>query len=437
MGNDSNKLEFGTIETVVDNIIGGILVLEIKGENHEIKPLFVNDGFYRMLGYNKKEAAILMKNIKANIVVEDRNVVEQAIIDTMKDDGWVEVEFRTVTYDGGIRWLQVRSNLFSRDEEKHICTAIVLDVTERKTMEEEWSKQAERMNLLSEVEGEHIIDYNAKTDALVLKTAEGSGDSHDIVRTDYMERGDFEGIYEEDKEKLQEIMKDALKSSKRDSMDIRMKLVGNEYRWYRLAISSIMGNEGYVTRVVGRITDIHNAKLKELELEVKAEIDLLTGVYNRGAIEKLVIQTLENEQKENTGKIHAFMELDLDNFKAVNDNLGHAYGDLVLSEVVDKLKNMFKGRDIVGRYGGDEFIVFMHDIEDARNAGIIAMKLCNMIEKSYPCIHGDIVVTASIGIVICEDPHAEYHELFEKADKALYVTKNNEKNGCTIYSDEM
>ena len=131
------------------------------------------------------------------------------------------------------------------------------------------------------------------------------------------------------------------------------------------------------------------------------------------------------------------MELDLDNFKAVNDNLGHAYGDLVLSEVADKLKNMFKGRDIVGRYGGDEFIVFMHDIEDARNAGIIAMKLCNMIEKSYPCIHGDIVVTASIGIVICEDPHAEYHELFEKADKALYVTKNNEKNGCTIYSDEM
>ncbi|MDO5573020.1 MAG: diguanylate cyclase [bacterium] len=433
---DTGQDVFGSIETVIDNIIGGILILEVRAGDHAVKPLYINDGFYRMLGYGKKEAEILFKNMMANIVVEDRTIVDQAITDVLKDDGSVEVEFRTVTKDGGIRWLQVRANLFSRDADRSVCAAMMLDATERKNMEEEWSRQAERMSLLSEVEGEHILDYNAKTDALIFKTAHDSGYQHDIVRQNYIERGDFENIYFEDKEKLQEIMKDALKSPKRDSVDIRIKLFDDEYRWYRLVISSIMGNEGYVTRVVGRITDIHSAKLKELELEVKAEIDLLTGVFNRGATEQLIMQSLKEEQKENSSRIHAFMELDLDNFKAINDHLGHAYGDLVLSETAEKLKNMFKGRDIVGRFGGDEFIIFMYDIEDIRNAGILAGKLCRMIQKSYPCVDGDINVTASIGIAVCKSPFMEYQELFDIADKALYTTKNNGKNGYTIYTDD-
>ncbi len=437
MANDTGYNGFDSIETVVDNIIGGILVLEIRGVERKITPLYINDGFYRMLGYGKKETKLLMKNVMANIVFEDRMIVEQAITDVLKDDGWVEVEFRTVTNDGGIRWLQVRSNLYARDNERSICTAIILDATERKSMEEEWTKQAERMSLLSEVEGEHILDYNAKTDALVFKTAQDSGYLHDIVRQNYIARNEFENIYPEDVACLREVMTDALKSPKRDSMDLRIKLMDNEYRWYRLVISSIMGNEGYVTRVVGRITDIHNAKLKELELEVKAEIDLLTGVFNRGATEQLVMQLLKEEQREKSGRIHAFMELDLDNFKAVNDHLGHAYGDLVLSETAEKLKNMFKGRDIVGRFGGDEFIIFMYDIEDIRNAGILAGKLCRMIQKTYPCAEGDIDVTASIGIAICQSDVMEYEKLFDIADRALYATKNNGKNGYTIYTDDM
>lgn len=437
MENDSRQFEFGTIETVVDNIIGGILVLEVSGKKHDVKPLYVNDGFYRMLGYGKREADFIMNNIKANIVVEDRAIVDQAILDTIKDDGWVEVEFRTVTNDGGIRWLQVRSNLFFRDERRNICTAIVLDVTEKKTMEEEWSLQAERMNLLSEVEGEHILDYNAKTDSLVIKTAHDSGYNHDIVVNNYIERKEFEKIYPEDKARVQEIMEDALKSPKRDSIDTRMNLFEDGYRWYRVVISSIMGNEGYVTRIVGRITDIHTAKLKELELEVRAEIDLLTGVFNRGATEHLIKQLLKEEQETGSSKIHAFIELDLDNFKSINDTMGHAYGDLVLNEVAEKLKNMFKGRDIVGRFGGDEFIVFMYDIEDEKNAGILVGKLCNMIQKTYPCKSGDIEVTASIGLTVCESPFMEYQELFIQADKALYATKNQGKNGYTIYKDGM
>lgn len=435
MGNDMRQLGAEAIEALVENIIGGILLLEVRGKNHAVTPLYINDGFYRMLGYNKKEAEILLRNMMENILVEDRSIVDQAITDVLKDDGWVEVEFRTVTKDGGMRWLQVRSNLYSRDVECSVCTAIILDATERKSMEAEWSKQAERMSLLSEVEGEHILDYNAKTDALIFKTARDSGYLHDIVRRDYLGRGEFENVFLEDQEKLKEIMTDALKFPKRDSMDLRLKFSDEEYRWYRLVVSSIMGSEGYVTRIVGRITDIHNAKLKELELEVKAEIDLLTGVFNRGAAERLITQLLKEEQKEGSDKIHAFMELDLDNFKAVNDHLGHAYGDLVLSETAEKLRNMFKGRDIVGRFGGDEFIVFMHDIEDVGNAGILAGKLCRMIQKSYPCIDGDINVTASIGITICTAPYQEFQKLFELADKALYATKDNGKNGYTILTD--
>ena len=228
-----------------------------------------------------------------------------------------------------------------------------------------------------------------------------------------------------------------MKSSCRDTAEIRVRIGDGDYQWYRLVFSSILGNEGYVTRVVGRLTNIHDNKLKELELEIKAQKDTLTELFNKGASELLIKQALRNAKEQDAGKLNAMIVLDLDNFKSVNDNLGHAYGDLVLHEAAKVMRDMFKGRDIVGRVGGDEFVIFMYDIEDIRNADIMARKLCRSIRKVYPCEGKEIVVTASIGIAISDKPNLTYEELFERADKAMYVSKNSGKNNCTVYSDDM
>ncbi len=436
MENNKVKLEFGSFEAIVENILGGIGMFEID-QDGKIKSLYLNNGFYRMIGYSHAEAERYLKDIMANIIVEDRQALKQGIADVLKDDGWVEVEFRAVTKDGGIRWYQVRANLYMHKEGRSIIVAILLDATERKNMDEELTLQAERLNLISQVEGEHIFDYNAKTDILVIKAVKKDTQVRDVILNDFFQKRHFEDIFEDDHTLLNELLENALRTSMRDTAEVRVKIGDTDFEWYRLVYSSIMGNEGYITRIVGRLTNIHESKLKELELEIKAQKDTLTELYNKGASELLIKKALRTEWNQESGRLNALFVLDLDNFKAINDNLGHAYGDLVLHEAAKVIRDMFKGRDIVGRIGGDEFVIFMYDIEDVRNADIMARKLCRSIRKGYPCEGREIVVTASIGIAICDIPGMSYEELFERADKAMYVSKNSGKNNCTVYGDDM
>lgn len=419
------------IDTIVENTLGGIGVFELK--NQKLEAVYLNDGFYRMLGYSKAECAMFLKNIEANIIHEDLEVFRQGIADVLKDDGWSEIEFRTVTKDGNIRWLQVRGNLFSRNDESSIINAIILDATERKNIELELAEQAERLHLLSEAENEMIFDYNAKTDVLIIKAAMSSG--KDILKKDYIHKDPHDSICEEDRPAFMERLEAMIKRPQKDSFDIKAVVLGAEKRWYRINYTSVLGNEGYVTRVVGRITDIHEQKLKELQMEEKAERDPLTGVYNKGTSHELI----EAAIKEGTesGTINAVLMLDLDNFKAVNDNLGHAMGDSVLIDAAKHLKDNFKGRDIIGRMGGDEFIVFISDVEQPKNAQMLACKLNRLLTLKYPCDGGVICVTASIGIAFSGIDGDTFQELYEKADKALYATKKNGKNGCTIYKEGM
>ncbi|MFT3984720.1 MAG: PAS domain-containing protein, partial [Lachnospiraceae bacterium] len=309
------------IETVIENTLGGIGVFEVR--NGKLTPVFLNNGFYRMLGYTKEECAVFLRDIESNIILEDREAFHQAITDILKDDGWSEVEFKTVTKEGGIRWLQVRGNLLSRSGESSLITTIILDVTERKNIEIELAEQAERLHLLSEAEGEMIFDYNAKTDVLVIKPAKSIGGS-DMLFTDYIQKNSHENIYEEDRKLYFEMFSSILKKPQRDAVDVRASFFDRGIRWYRVNFTSILGTEGYVTRAVGRIIDIHEKKLKELEIEARAERDPLTGLYNKGTTKEMVEAALQDAAGKNT--INALMMVDLDNFKAVNDTLGHAAG---------------------------------------------------------------------------------------------------------------
>ncbi len=418
----------GEIETIVENTLVGIGVFEVQGD--KLTPVFLNNGFYRMLGYTKEECSLFLKDIESNIIREDLEVFHQGITDVLKDDGWSEIEFKTVTKEGNVRWLQVRGNLLSRSRTSSLITAVILDATERKNIEIELAEQAERLHLLSEAEGEMIFDYNAKTDVFVIKPAKSIG-GNDIMITDYVQKDLYDHIYEEDREMYREMFASILKKPQRDAIDIRASFFDRGVRWYRVNFASILGTEGYVTRSVGRIIDIHEKKLKELEIEARAERDPLTGLYNKGTTKEMIEAALQDSDGKN--KINALLMLDLDNFKAINDNLGHATGDEVLVEAAANIRSNFKGRDIIGRIGGDEFIVFMRDVSEIKNAQMLGYKLNRLLTMSYPRDTGAITVTASMGIAFSGTHGNSFQELYENADKALYVTKKQGKNGCTTY----
>ena len=172
---------------------------------------------------------------------------------------------------------------------------------------------------------------------------------------------------------------------------------------------------------------LQNKNKQNSLLKEKSETDSLTGIFNRGACKELISNYIENKSNDLYG---AFFIIDIDNFKGVNDNLGHKIGDDVLKDLADNLKRLFRKSDIVGRWGGDEFIVFMKDLDfsNLHVASKIATNLCNTMNKTVT--YNDISqnISLSIGIVFTKD-NINFTELYQKADEILYTVKENGKNG--------
>lgn len=414
--------------SMIDNIIAGICFFEY--EDGEMRPIFVNEGFFRMLGYSRVQGMKFLDKVELSIIPDDLPTYRQAIRDVLKDDGVVDTEFRTVTGSGNLRWLHARGNLYAREGRKYTIVTVIEDVTERKNVEEELRRQAERLHILSEAEGEKIIDYNAKTDVMIIRTNDEYGMAQDEIHSRYMQRFNAGMIYKEDVAYYKAVLESLLKSPKHDTIEFRIKRFDEDYTWYQANLTSLLGAEGYVTRIVGRMININDRKLKEMELLLRAEKDALTGIYNQGATEQLIHNAI---QDGNENSLSALMIIDLDNFKEANDLLGHANGDELLEKTADILKEMFKGGDVIGRIGGDEFLVYMRNMETISDADEMAGNIVKSVRYDLDFEGQPIRVTCSVGVAVYPYHGKTYEELFEKADRAVYTVKANGKDGYRVY----
>lgn len=177
---------------------------------------------------------------------------------------------------------------------------------------------------------------------------------------------------------------------------------------------------------------IYSNRKKNEELLIKAQTDGLTGVFNKRATELHINEILDQMPQEKG----TFIILDIDKFKEVNDQYGHAVGDKVLSELGKTLKNHFREGDIVGRIGGDEFVIYMRrtELKESAVAQIQAL-LENVRSLSFPEMNGEHA-TLSIGIAFAPEHGTCYMDLYKNADTALYETKQNGRDGYHIYSPQ-
>lgn len=177
------------------------------------------------------------------------------------------------------------------------------------------------------------------------------------------------------------------------------------------------------------ITDVTDIKEQEEELRKMAQMDPLTGLYNKVACATLI----QNNLKIKQGGLHALMMLDIDNFKGINDSLGHIFGDTVLIEVSARLQRLFRSHDVIGRIGGDEFLIFMVDIASKEAAKQKAEEVCATFRNTYMGESENYKISASLGIVFSADS-LDYQTLLHWADIALYQAKTKGKDQYVVYS---
>ena len=220
-------------------------------------------------------------------------------------------------------------------------------------------------------------------------------------------------------------------SEKKSSLEYRQKKSDETYLWVRIQSSPVFSETGIVYKAVGLIDDIDLEKRRLNALEIKVQLDPLTKIYNKVTTQELIDDYLEN----NPLNVHALLIIDIDDFKSVNDNLGHMFGDVVLTEISAKIKKLFRTADIVGRIGGDEFVVFLKDIHTKALIKEKAEEICAVFRQTFSGVNNDYSISGSIGIALFNDHGNTFSELYGHADTALYYAKKMGKDQFSFYDE--
>ncbi|HEY5900811.1 MAG TPA: EAL domain-containing protein, partial [Burkholderiales bacterium] len=167
-------------------------------------------------------------------------------------------------------------------------------------------------------------------------------------------------------------------------------------------------------------------------LEFLAHHDTLTGLPNRAMFSERAREAVAHARRH--GKTCAFLFVDLDNFKTVNDTLGHDVGDTLLKTISSRLRASVRGDDFIARIGGDEFCVLLQDIADPREAAAVAQKLLHELGKSYRIGEHRVSSGASIGIACVPQDGEDVATLLRLADLAMYRAKELGRNGYQFFS---
>jgi diguanylate cyclase (GGDEF)-like protein/PAS domain S-box-containing protein len=203
-----------------------------------------------------------------------------------------------------------------------------------------------------------------------------------------------------------------------------------------LTITAVKTSEGLVTNYVVTLTDITARKKAEDEMQLLAFYDPLTRLPNRRLLEDRLHRVMTSGAR--TGHYSALLFVDLDNFKASNDSLGHDVGDLMLKIVAQRLSLNIREGDTVARIGGDEFMVMLADLHESPDTAIIlavtiANKILAAINQPYILAGHECGSTASIGISLFRGQDHTIQEIQKRADTAMYIAKSDGKNRISFY----
>ena len=181
--------------------------------------------------------------------------------------------------------------------------------------------------------------------------------------------------------------------------------------------------------------EIDKRKIIEKHLEHQAYHDSLTGLPNRALFLDRIEQEIRHASREDSNL--AILFLDLDNFKQINDSLGHSAGDTVLVSISERLKLALREIDTIARLGGDEFIILLSDFKRVEDINDIALKLFDAVQQPLAVNNNELFVTASIGISVFPDDGRNAEILLRNADTAMYRAKEKGRNAYEFYTEDM
>ena len=414
---------------IADNINGGVISISSQPPLHILD---ANNGFWQLLGYNagKPQASNFIELLHA----EDTKKLLDMIAESHEGPRTTTIELR-LRHKTGI-WLPLllRGTFSDSAGSDGSIDCVVVDITEQKRMQEELEQEKERYRILLEQSQDIFFDVDTEKrqfrcspnfllkfgrEATPLFNENGRPNNRQIVHPD-----DLPALNE---------LRRRIRSGKPTAFAVmRIPTAEGRYIWCRVQATRISKPDAPL-RLVGKIVDIDEEVRRRAELERRTQRDSLTDLLNKTAFREKISAAMPVKPQQD--KTDALLFLDLDNFKLINDTFGHVKGDATLLTASEALKRVFRNADAVGRFGGDEFCVFVRSITrealEERAAALLS-ELHTFVEQDGQRVE----ITTSIGIYLFDGTESSYDVALHRADNAQYQAKQAGKN-CYRFYDEM
>ncbi len=420
--------------TVFETSVDGIAISQMSDGRY----IDVNKAFLDLMGYEREEV-IGQTSLELNFWVDPE--IRSEMVRTLREDkGFRDMQTQYLRKGGETVWISVSASAIEIEGTPCILS-IVRDISEAKAAEQRLAA-AQQAQLASEARyttafqtSLDAVNINRLSDGVYLDCNQAFLDILGFEREEVIGRSSLEldiWVNLSDRKKMADIL---LHTKHCQGLEAQFRKKNGEVIWGQMSASA-MDVDG-VPCILSITRDVTDAKTAETEIRDLAFYDTLTRLPNRRLMWERLRQTLAASARNNRNG--ALLFIDLDNFKTLNDTLGHKMGDHLLQEVARRLSGCTREADTVARLGGDEFVVILEDLsetahEAAAHAKTVAEKILNAIGMPY--LLGDHVCLSacSIGITVFGDKKESIDDLLQQADIAMYQAKAAGRNTLRFFA---
>jgi diguanylate cyclase (GGDEF)-like protein/PAS domain S-box-containing protein len=387
--------------------------IRIRGE--KIEAVWISDSVTRLLGYTTTEA--MTKGWwTANVHPDD--LARVVSLRQLVDEGFQIDEYRFLKKDGKAIWIRDESRVVGRNDSGDVdVVGTWSDITERRIFEEQLRLDAAAIEstrdgvLIANLDGTIVSVNRAFRQSVGYEEDELLGQTPSLFRSGRHGADFFRGMWG-----------DIAKLGHWQGEIWNRRKDGEIFPVW-VSISAVYGDLGKATHYVAVYTDITKLKESEEELEHLAHFDPLTDLPNRLLLQSRLEHAVDQARRRE--RLVGVLFIDLDDFKKVNDSLGHVVGDELLIAVAGRLGGRVRGEDTLARLGGDEFVVLLEQLTRPEEAATVARDLLTALSTPFSLSSGhELYVQASIGISVFPNDAASTAELLRDADTAMYRAKD-------------
>jgi diguanylate cyclase (GGDEF)-like protein/PAS domain S-box-containing protein len=421
-------------------------------EDEGAKVIECDESFTQMFGYTAEE--LIGQSVLDQIHPDDQGRAVEGWLTTLSTRRDQLTRLRRRRKDGSWVWVDTTLHNYLNRPDRNYVLVELIDVSAEMAAQEALEEREELLRRLTDampvglmqVDTErNAVYHNCRLEQILHTAPEPASDRTDARNGSEADSPDpplradpdlpapsarslLGTLAKEGLARFESALESTLDEGLDEDLEVDIVLSRGDWRRALMSIRALRRPSGEISGAITSVLDVTDSARAHQELERRATFDSLTGAHNRAAILEMLQAELDRDDDSITGVVF----VDLDKFKPVNDAHGHAAGDELLVIVAERLRELIRREDGVGRFGGDEFLLLLPGIRGSKVALRVAERVCTALTGSVELSIGSVELSASVGVACAEARTTDADELVKRADDAMYRSKKDASGKPTL-----